>query len=148
MSPEKSLEILLIEDSPGDIRLTREAFRDAAQPVNLHVANDGVEAIAFLRREGDHAHAPRPDFILLDLNLPKMDGREVLALIKQDQELKTIPTIILTTSEADADVLRSYQLQANAFLTKPVQVDAFENLVKSITDFWLTRAKLPLRSGD
>lgn len=145
---EKSLEILLIEDSPGDVRLTREAFRDAVLPVNLHIANDGVEAIAFLRREGDHANAPRPDFILLDLNLPKMDGREVLALIKQDEELKTIPTIILTTSEADADVLRSYQLQANAFLTKPVQVDAFESLVRSITDFWLTRAKLPLRSGD
>ena len=143
----KPLEILLIEDSPGDVRLTREAFRDAVLPVNLHVANDGVEAMAFLRREGDHAKAPRPDFILLDLNLPKMDGREVLTLIKQDDELKTIPTVILTTSQADADVLRSYQLQANAFLTKPVQLDAFESLVNSITDFWLTRARLPLRSG-
>jgi chemotaxis family two-component system response regulator Rcp1 len=148
MSPERSLEVLLVEDSPGDVRLTREAFRDTVLPVNLHVANDGVEAMAFLRREGDHAGAPRPDFILLDLNLPKMDGREVLALIKQDEGLKTIPTVILTTSQADADVLRSYQLQANAFLTKPVQVNAFESLVKSITDFWLTRARLPLRSGE
>ena len=147
-SSEQILEILLIEDSPGDVRLTQEVFRDAALPVNLHVANDGVEAMAFLKREGGHADAPRPDFILLDLNLPKMDGREVLALIKRDEGLKTIPTIILTTSEADADVLRSYQLQANAFLTKPVQLDAFEGLVKSISDFWLTKAKLPMRSGD
>ena len=149
MSPsEKVLEILLVEDSPGDVRLTREAFRDALLPVHLHVASDGLEAMAFLRREGEHGDAPRPDFILLDLNLPKMDGREVLALIKEDEKLKTIPTVILTTSEADADILRSYQLQANAFLTKPVQSDAFESLVKSITDFWLTRVKLPLRSGE
>jgi two-component system, chemotaxis family, response regulator Rcp1 len=149
MSPsEKTLEILLVEDSPGDVRLTREAFRDALLPVNLHVASDGLEAMAFLRREGEHGDAPRPDFILLDLNLPKMDGREVLALIKEDEKLKTIPTVILTTSEADADVLRSYQLQANAFLPKPVQSDAFESLVRSITDFWLTRVKLPLRSGE
>jgi chemotaxis family two-component system response regulator Rcp1 len=149
MSPsEKILEILLVEDSPGDVRLTREAFRDALLPVNLHVASDGLEAMAFLRREGEHGDAPRPDFILLDLNLPKMDGREVLALIKEDEKLKTIPTVILTTSEADADVLRSYQLQANAFLPKPVQSDAFESLVRSITDFWLTRVKLPLRSGE
>jgi chemotaxis family two-component system response regulator Rcp1 len=149
MSPsEKILEVLLVEDSPGDVRLTREAFRDAVLPVNLHVAGDGLEAMAFLRREGDHGDAPRPDFILLDLNLPKMDGREVLALIKEDEKLKTIPTVILTTSEADADVLRSYQLQANAFLPKPVQSEAFESLVKSITDFWLTRVKLPLRPGE
>lgn len=141
----KVVEVLLVEDSPGDVRLTREAFRDASLSVRLHVAEDGVDAMAFLRREGTHNHAPRPDLILLDLNLPKMDGREVLALIKKDEELKTIPTVILTTSEADADVRRSYQLQANAFLTKPVQLDAFEDLVKSVSDFWLTKVKLPMQ---
>jgi chemotaxis family two-component system response regulator Rcp1 len=112
----------------------------------LHVANDGVEAVAFLRREGTQFHAPRPDLILLDLNLPRMDGREVLSQIKADENLKTIPTIVLTTSESDADILKSYELQANCFLTKPVQLDAFENLVRSINDFWLTKAKLP-RAG-
>lgn len=137
------IEVLLVEDSPGDVRLTREAFRDANMSVRLHVANDGVEAMAFLKQEGEHLDAPRPDFILLDLNLPKMDGREVLALIKDDESLKTIPTVILTTSDAEADIARSYQLQANAFLTKPVQLDAFESLVKSISDFWLTRVRLP-----
>jgi len=137
------IEVLLVEDSPGDVRLTREAFRDANSSVRLHIANDGVEAMAFLRQEGEHVDAPRPDFILLDLNLPKMDGREVLALIKRDDSLKTIPTVILTTSDAEADIVRSYQLQANAYLTKPVQLDAFESLVKSISDFWLTRVKLP-----
>jgi CheY-like chemotaxis protein len=137
------IEVLLVEDSPGDVRLTREAFRDANASVRLHVANDGVEAMAFLRQEGDHIDAPRPDFILLDLNLPKMDGREVLAHIKEDQSFKTIPTVILTTSDAEADIVRSYQLQANAYLTKPVQLDAFESLVKSISDFWLKRVRLP-----
>ncbi len=137
------VEVLLVEDSPGDVRLTREAFRDANSSVRLHIANDGVEAMAFLRHEGEHVDAPRPDFILLDLNLPKMDGREVLALIKGDESLKTIPTVILTTSDAETDIVRSYQLQANAYLTKPVQLDAFESLVKSISDFWLTRVKLP-----
>jgi CheY-like chemotaxis protein len=137
------IEVLLVEDSLGDVRLTREAFRDANASVRLHVANDGVEAMAFLRQEGDHIDAPRPDFILLDLNLPKMDGREVLANIKEDQSFKTIPTVILTTSDAEADIVRSYQLQANAYLTKPVQLDAFESLVKSISDFWLKRVRLP-----
>jgi CheY-like chemotaxis protein len=137
------IEVLLVEDSLGDVRLTREAFRDANASVRLHVANDGVEAMAFLRQEGDHIDAPRPDFILLDLNLPKMDGREVLAHIKEDQSFKTIPTVILTTSDAEADIVRSYQLQANAYLTKPVQLDAFESLVKSISDFWLKRVRLP-----
>jgi CheY-like chemotaxis protein len=136
-------EVLLVEDSPGDVRLTKEAFRDANSSIHLHVVSDGVEAMAFLRREGDHARAPRPDLILLDLNLPKMDGREVLANIKQDAGLKTIPTVILTTSEAEADILKSYQLQANCYLTKPAQLDAFESLVKSINDFWLTKVKLP-----
>jgi chemotaxis family two-component system response regulator Rcp1 len=136
-------EVLLVEDSPGDVRLTQEAFRDANKSVHLHVASDGVEAMAFLMQEGAHVHAPRPDLILLDLNLPKMDGREVLAKIKKDEDLKTIPTIILTTSEAEADILKSYQLQANCYLTKPGQLEAFESLVKSINDFWLTRVKLP-----
>ena len=137
------IEVLLVEDSPGDVRLTQEAFRDANKSFHLHVASDGVEAMAFLRREGAHAHAPRPELILLDLNLPKMDGREVLALIKEDASLKTIPTVILTTSEAEADIVKSYQLQANCYLSKPVQLDAFEVLVKSINDFWLTKVKLP-----
>jgi chemotaxis family two-component system response regulator Rcp1 len=137
------IEVLLVEDSPGDVRLTQEAFRDANSTVHLHVAADGVEAMAFLKNEGVHIHAPRPDLILLDLNLPRMDGREVLAHIKEDSNLKTIPTVILTTSAAEADIVRSYQLQANCYLTKPVQLDAFESLVKSINDFWLTKVKLP-----
>jgi chemotaxis family two-component system response regulator Rcp1 len=141
---EGPLHVLLVEDSPGDVRLTQEAFRDADPAVHLHVANDGVEAMAFLRRTGNQADAPRPDLILLDLNLPRMDGREVLAHIKEDDDLKTIPTIILTTSEAEADIVKSYQLQANCYLNKPVQLDAFEGLVKSINDFWLTKAQLPL----
>jgi chemotaxis family two-component system response regulator Rcp1 len=142
---QMSIEVLLVEDSPGDVRLTKEAFRDANGAIRLHVASDGIEAMAFLKRQGDHADAPRPDFILLDLNLPKMDGREVLSTIKGDDNLKTIPTIILTTSDAEADILRSYQLQANCYLTKPVHLDEFEGVVKSINDFWLTRAKLPQR---
>ena len=137
------IEVLLVEDSPGDVRLTQEAFRDANTAIHLHVAIDGVEAMAFLKREGTHIHVPRPDLILLDLNLPKMDGREVLAHIKEDPSLKTIPTVILTTSEAEADIVRSYELQANCYLNKPVQLEEFENLVKSINDFWLTKVKLP-----
>jgi CheY-like chemotaxis protein len=139
------LEILLVEDSPGDVRLTQEAFRIAGKRINLNVATDGVAAMEFLRREGVHGEAPRPDFILLDLNLPKMDGREVLAHIKEDEELKTIPTIILTTSEAEVDILRSYKLQANCYLNKPVQLEAFEFLVKTVNEFWLTLARLPPR---
>jgi chemotaxis family two-component system response regulator Rcp1 len=138
-----SIEVLLVEDSPGDVRLTQEAFRDTNSTIYLHVAADGVEAMAMLTQRGVHAKAPRPDLILLDLNLPKMDGREVLAQIKEDERLKTIPTVILTTSEAEADIVKSYQLQANCYLSKPVELDAFENLVKSINDFWLTKAKLP-----
>jgi CheY-like chemotaxis protein len=138
-----AIEVLLVEDSPGDVRLTQEALREANRAVHLHVAEDGVEAMAFLRREGPHARARRPDLILLDLNLPRMDGREVLALIKEDEALKTIPTIILTTSAAAADIMTSYQLQANCYLTKPVQLDDFEAVVKSINDFWLTKVKLP-----
>jgi two-component system, chemotaxis family, response regulator Rcp1 len=140
------IEILLVEDSHGDVRLTQEAFRDANRHIKLHIASDGVEAMAFLRREGTHVHAPRPDLVLLDLNLPKMDGREVLAQIKGNDDLKTIPTIILTTSEAEIDILKSYRLQANCYLNKPVRFDAFESLVESINDFWLTRVKLPPQS--
>jgi len=140
-----SIQVLLVEDSPGDVRLTREAFRDANMAIQLHVATDGVEAMAFLKQEDPYITAPRPDLILLDLNLPKMDGREVLAYIKADESLKTIPTVILTTSEADADIVKSYQLQANSYLSKPVEFEEFENLVKSINDFWLIKAKLPQR---
>lgn len=137
------IEVLLVEDSPGDVRLTQESFRDFGRPIQLHLAVDGVEAMAFLRREGAFADAPRPDLILLDLNLPKMDGREVLSLIKSDQNLKIIPTIILTTSDDEADVQISYQLQANCYLRKPAHWDAFDNLVRSVNAFWLTRARLP-----
>jgi len=137
------IEVLLVEDSPGDVRLTQEVFHEANRAIHLHVASDGVEAMSFLRREGVHSDAPRPDLILLDLNLPKMDGREVLVHIKEDDSLKTIPTVILTTSESEADIVKSYQLQANCYLSKPVQLDAFENLVRSINDFWLTKVKLP-----
>jgi len=140
---DSALQVLLVEDSPGDVRLTREAFREANPTIEMHVASDGVEAMAFLRHEGRFAVAPRPDLILLDLNLPRMDGREVLALIKGDDELKTIPTVILTTSNAEADIVMSYQLQANCYLTKPAQWDAFDTLVRSINDFWLTKVKFP-----
>jgi CheY-like chemotaxis protein len=140
------INVLLVEDSPGDVRLTQEAFREANGSIRLHVASDGVEAMRFLRREGAHHDAPRPDLILLDLNLPKMDGREVLGQIKEDEVLRTIPTVILTTSDAEADIVKSYQLRANCYLTKPVQLDVFETLVKSINDFWLTKVKLPQQS--
>lgn len=139
------LQVLLVEDSPGDVRLTQEAFRDANASIRLHVASDGVEAMAFLHREDPYANAPRPDFILLDLNLPRMDGREVLTHIKEDPTLKGIPVVILTTSEAEADIVKSYELQANCYLSKPAQLDEFESLIKSVNDFWLTKAKLPQR---
>lgn len=139
------IDVLLVEDNPGDVRLTREAFRDANMSIRLHVVSDGVEAMKFVRQEAVHADAPRPDLILLDLNLPKMDGREVLARIKNDDNLKTIPTIILTTSGAQADILRSYQLHANAYVSKPLQLDAFQGLVSCINEFWLTKVMLPHR---
>jgi CheY-like chemotaxis protein len=144
---DTAIEVLLVDDSPGDVRLTRDALHDVNRSIRLHVAADGVEAMAFLRRDGQHANAIRPDLILLDLNLPKMDGREVLANIKADRDLKDIPTIILTTSEAETDVLESYRLQANCYLSKPVRLDAFETVVKSINEFWLIRAKLPGHGG-
>ncbi|MGH9551429.1 MAG: response regulator [Terriglobales bacterium] len=140
------MAVLLVEDSPGDVRLTREAFRDTNPGIHLHVVNDGVEALAFLRREGSHSGAPLPILILLDLNMPKMDGRQLLTIIKQDSSLKTIPTLILTTSDAEADIAESYQLRANCYLNKPVQLEEFEDLVKSINDFWLATATLPPRN--
>ena len=137
------VEVLLVEDSPGDVRLTRDAFRETNESIRLHVAVDGVEAMDFLKKRGAFVNSPRPDFILLDLNIPKMDGREVLAQIKRDNDLKTIPTIILTTSDSEADIKKSYELQANCYLNKPVQLDDFESVVKSINDFWTTKVKLP-----
>jgi chemotaxis family two-component system response regulator Rcp1 len=137
------IEVLLVEDSAGDIRLTREAFKDAKVHINLHVASDGVEAMAFLKRDGPHAAAPRPDLILLDLNLPKKDGREVLKEIKESPTLKIIPVVILTTSASEADILRTYQLHANCYITKPVDLEGFLKVVKSIDSFWLSVVKLP-----
>jgi two-component system, chemotaxis family, response regulator Rcp1 len=142
------IEVLLVEDSPGDVRLTQEAFQEANEDVQLHVADDGVEAMAFLKKQGKYADAPRPDLVLLDLNLPRMDGREVLLHIKEDESLKAIPTVILTTSVAEADVAISYGRQASCYLIKPVQLEDFENLVKSINDFWLTKVELPPKAGD
>jgi two-component system, chemotaxis family, response regulator Rcp1 len=137
------IEILLVEDNPGDVRLAQEALRDAKVRNTLHVAEDGVEAMAFLRREGRYLDAPRPDVILLDLNLPRKDGREVLAEIKADDDLKTIPVVVLTTSSAEADIVRTYELHANCYITKPVDLDQFIEVVRSINDFWLTVVKLP-----
>jgi CheY-like chemotaxis protein len=137
------VEILLVEDNPGDVRLTREALREGKVYNNLHWAKDGVEALEFLRQEGKHSSAPRPDIILLDLNLPKKDGREVLESIKNDDRFKQIPVVILTTSEAEEDVLRSYELHANCYITKPVDLDKFIVVVQSIDRFWLTVVTLP-----
>ena len=137
------MDVLLVEDASGDVRLTVDAFRDANPSVRLHVAKDGKEAMAFLGREGVYVLAPRPDLILLDLSVPKMDGRKVLASIKNDESLKMIPTVILTTSDADSDVVNCYKLQANSYHCKPVELAAFEALVKSINDFWLTKTKFP-----
>ena len=139
----RSVEILLVEDSPGDVRLTREALREGKVRNRLHVASDGVEALAFLRREGRHAAAPRPDVILLDLNLPRMDGREVLAALKADPALRRIPVVILTTSQDEQDVLRAYELHANCYITKPVDLDQFIAVIQSIESFWLTIVTLP-----
>lgn len=137
------IEILLVEDNPGDVRLTREALRDAKVRNNLSVASDGAEAMAMLRREGKHTQAARPDLILLDLNLPKMSGREVLEAIKNDDGLKHIPVVILTTSQAEQDILTSYRLRANAFVTKPVDLEQFLRVVGSIEQFWLEIVRLP-----
>jgi CheY-like chemotaxis protein len=136
-------EILLVEDNPGDVRLTKEALRDGKLTTRLSVVNDGVEALAFLHREGQYANAPRPDMILLDLNLPLKDGREVLAEIKADPDLRPIPVVIITSSEAEQDILKTYQLNANCYVTKPVDLEQFIKVVHNIHDFWLTVVKLP-----
>ena len=137
------IEILLIEDNPGDVRLTMEALRDAKVNNNMAVAADGLEAIALLRREGKYAGAARPDLILLDLNLPRMNGFEVLDAIKEDDNLKRIPVVILTTSQTEQDIIRSYNLHANAYVTKPVDLEQFIKVIKSIEDFWLEIVRLP-----
>jgi chemotaxis family two-component system response regulator Rcp1 len=136
------IEILLVEDNLPDVRLTSVALSEATVPNRLHVAPDGVEAMAFLRRTGPHTQAPRPDLILLDLNLPRKDGREVLEEVKNDESLKHIPIVILTTSQAEADILRSYRLRANAYVSKPVDLDQFLRAIHSIEEFWLTIAHL------
>jgi len=139
----RSIEILLVEDNPGDVRLTMEALKEGKVLNTLHVATDGVEAISFLHKEGKYVDAMRPDLILLDLNLPKKDGREVLAEIKNEKELKRIPVVILTTSKAEEDITKTYDHHANCYITKPVDLDQFINVIKSIEDFWLSVVKLP-----
>jgi CheY-like chemotaxis protein len=139
----RPVESLLVEDNPGDVRLTREALRDGTVQNNLSVTEDGVEALAFLRRQGKYADAPRPGLILLDLNLPRKDGRQVLAEIKSDPALGTIPVIILTTSANEEDILNAYRLHANAYIQKPVDLDQFLRVVQVLEDFWLTLAMLP-----
>ena len=139
------IEVLLVEDDPGDVVLIREAFEHNKVYNALHVVSDGVQALEFLRREGDHADAPRPDLVLLDLNLPRKDGRQVLAEVKDDADLRTIPVVVLTTSEAEEDILRSYDLHANAYVTKPVDFDRFIEVVRQIDDFFVSVVKLPHR---
>ena len=139
----RPVEILLVEDNPGDVRLTREALREGKVRNNLYVASDGVEALAFLRREGEYADAVRPDLILLDLNLPRKDGREVLEDIKADPSLRYIPVVVLTSSQAEQDILRAYDLHANCYVSKPVDLDQFIHVVHSIENFWFTIVKLP-----
>ncbi|MDD5408714.1 MAG: response regulator [Candidatus Omnitrophica bacterium] len=138
-----SIEILLVEDNPADVRLTKEALLEEKLHNSLNVVNDGVEAIAFLRKEGKYSNSARPDLILLDLNLPKKDGREVLKEIKNDDDLKRIPVVVLTVSKAEEDILKTYNLHANCYITKPIDLNQFSKVVKSIKDFWLTIVKLP-----
>lgn len=139
----KVVEILLVEDNPGDVRLTQEAFKEGKLINELSVVEDGVEAMSYLRKQGKYADVHQPDLILLDLNMPKKDGREVLAEIKKDPNLRHIPVIVLTTSQAEQDILKSYNLHANCFITKPVDLKQFNRVVKTIKDFWLTVVKLP-----
>ena len=139
----RPIEILLIEDNPGDVRLTVEALRESRVRNQIHVVDDGEKALAFLRRAGDRANARRPDLILLDLNLPRKDGREVLAEIKQDPHLKTIPVVVLTSSAAEHDILQAYNLHANCYITKPVDLEQFLRVIRSIEDFWLVVVMLP-----
>lgn len=143
MKKNSFIEILLVEDNPGDVRLTMEALKEGKIHNTLSVVKDGVEAMAFLRREGKYANAPHPDLILLDLNLPKKDGREVLTEIKSDKNLKRIPVVILTSSEAEKDIVSTYDLHANCYITKPVDLDQFIKIVKAIECFWLTVVRLP-----
>lgn len=145
MKTATSIEILLVEDNPGDARLTLEAFKGAKVQNNLTVVNDGVEALAYLRQQGRYADSAPPDLILLDLNLPKKDGREVLAEIKSDEHLRKIPVVILTTSASRDDIVRAYSMHANCYITKPVDLEEFLSAVRSIEDFWLTLVKLPSR---
>ena len=142
---ERPIEVLLVEDDPGDVLMTREAFQDYKLHNQLHVVSDGAEAMAFLRREGEYAGRPRPDLVLLDLNLPRMDGRQVLEAIKSDPELASIPVVVLTTSENEDDVLRSYSLHANAYVTKPVDFSRFIEVIRQIDDFFVTVVRLPRR---
>jgi len=137
------VEILLAEDNPGDVTLTKKALEQGNIINNLHVANDGVEAIQFLRQEGEYADEPRPDLVLLDLNMPRKDGREVLEEIKGDEDLRRIPVVVMTSSEAEEDIVKSYDLHANAYLTKPIDYDGFLDIVRSIEEFWLTVVKMP-----
>jgi len=139
----RAIDILMVEDNPGDVRLTQEGLKDGKVLNNLHVVGNGVEAMAFLRQEGKYADAPRPDVILLDLNMPRMNGREVLAEIKGDEKLRRIPVVILTVSKAEEDILKSYDLNANCYITKPLDLDQFMKVVKSIEEFWLTIVTLP-----
>ena len=139
----KVIQILLVEDNPGDVRLTQEVLKEAVVPNRIHAVRTGVEALAFLKREGQHANAPRPDLILLDLNLPKKSGHEVLDEIKADEKLKRIPVIVLTTSSADQDVTRAYDAHANCYITKPIDLDQFLKAMKAIEEFWFTVVKLP-----
>lgn len=139
----RPVEILLVEDNPGDVDLTRDALADGKFHNRLHVAEDGERALSFLRRQGGYADVPRPDLILLDLNLPKIDGREVLAEIKADDDFKRIPVVVLTTSQAEQDVLKSYSLHANCYITKPIDLSRFVEVVKSIENFWLSIVVLP-----
>jgi CheY-like chemotaxis protein len=140
----KPIEILMVEDNPGDVRLTVEALKETKMNNNLSIVKNGVEALAYLRQEGDYADAPRPDLILLDLNLPKKDGREVLTEIKADRDLARIPVVILTTSQAEEDILKTYDLHANCYVSKPVDLEQFTRVVQSIEFFWLTIVKLPV----
>jgi len=142
------IEILLVEDNPGDVRLTRETLKETKVLNTLSVVDDGEKALQFLRREGQYANAPRPDLILLDLNIPKLDGREVLQSIKDDPDLRVIPVVVLTTSKAEEDILKSYQLHANCYISKPVELDGFIKVVRSIENFWLSLVKLPKDGGE
>jgi two-component system, chemotaxis family, response regulator Rcp1 len=144
----KLFDVLLVEDNPGDVRLTKEALKDAKLALNLHVAEDGVKAMEFLRKQGEYSDKPSPDLILLDLNLPRMDGREVLAAIKSDGKLKRTPVVVVTTSKAEEDIFRTYDLHANCYVTKPLDIDQFIIMIKTIEQFWFTMVKLPSNTSN